>query len=731
MTRLVASIPVDSPEQAAALVERACADGAPAIELRIDGYDGPAEPLRALVAAHPRMIWIVTCRSGAEGGAFTGGTMQRVARLIEAARGTGAWVDFELADWRRSDNIRQKVLLAATDPANGRVRLILSHHRFDAPIADPPTVLQEICAARADVVAKLAWKPQDIGDNFTALELVRSRRGQTPKGDDGGEFTGEEDQADAPRQPATAICMGEEGLLSRVLAKKFGAGGSYAAVQPESSTAPGQVTVEQLKTLYRWDVIDANTRWFGVLGDPVVHSLSPRIFNRLFAEHALNAVYLPLLVRGEDALKRFVEGVRRRPWLDVGGFSVTMPHKERALRCADDVPDVLTRRIAAANTLVLRDGRLHAHNTDAPAVADALTAALESLGLEPAGMAVDVLGTGGAARAVLGALILLGCRACVMGKRDDAARRLADEFGCECADWSRRNDARDGVLINATCVGMSPRTAESPVTDEGVARRTLVFDLVYNPQRTALLADAGRLGVPTLDGVEMFVRQAAAQFLLWTGLRAVTSRLRAWVEAELHRRGSVVAPAPMPENRASLKRSIALIGYRGSGKTTVARHLARLLGVAHVDTDEMIVARAGRTIREIFEQEGEPSFRRIEREVIAALPGRPPCVISVGGGAIEDPENGACLKRLAEIIWLTASPETLHRRLEEDASSRAGRPALTSRGGLDEVRAVLDRRAPLYQGAADRTIDTTHRTPWEIASEIGQIVSTICRREAR
>lgn len=702
---------------AAALVERACADGADAIELRIDGYDRPVEPLHELMAARPGLTWIVTCRGGAEGGAFTGDTMQRVARLIEAARGTGAWVDFELADWRRSDNIRQKVLLAATGPADGRVRLILSHHRFDAPIDDARAVLNEIRAARPDAVAKLAWKPRDISDNFLAIELARQ-----PDGDASTEGGPSEIAAAAGKRsacpPTTAICMGEEGLLSRVLAKKFGAWGSYAAVEPESSTAPGQVTVERLKTLYRWDVIDADTRWFGVIGDPVCHSLGPVIFNRLFAEHQLNAVYLPLLVRGEDALRIFVEGVRRRPWLDAGGFSVTMPHKETALRFSDDAPDASTRRIAAANTLVLRDGSLHGHNTDAPAVADALTAALARLGLEPAGIEVDVLGTGGAARAVLAAVTLLGCRACVMGKREDAARRLADEFGCESVDWSRRNDPRAGVLINATCVGMAPRTAETPVLAEGVARRKLVFDLVYNPMQTALLTEAARLGVATLDGVEMFVRQAAAQFMLWTGLRAEPSRLRAWVEAELRLRGSVSAPEPRLEKRVSLKRSIALIGYRGSGKTTVARHLARLLGVEHVDTDELIVARAGRTIREIFEQDGEPAFRRVEREVVAALSGRSPCVISVGGGAIESGKNVACLKCVGAIIWLTASPETLHRRIAEDTGSTASRPPLTSQCGLDEVRAVLSRRAPLYRKAADRTIDTTHRTPWEIAGEI-------------
>lgn len=705
---------------AAGLVGRACADGADTIELRIDAYDGPVAPLHALIAAHPRVTWIVTCRGDAEGGAFTGDTMQRVARLIEAARATGAWVDFELADWRRSDNIRQKVLLAATDPGDGRVRLILSHHRFDAPIADPPAVLHEIRSARPEAVAKLAWKPRDICDSFAALELLGGRQVERCPNESLHAHSAERGASESG--PATiALCMSEEGVLSRVLARKFGAWGTYAAVEPEASTAPGQVTVEQMKRLYRWDVLDANTKWFGVIGDPVGHSLSPLIFNRLFAEHQINAVYLPLLVRSEDALQRFLEGVRRRPWLDAGGFSVTMPHKEAALRCADDVPDEMTRRIAAANTLVLRDGPFHAYNTDGPAVADALTDAMSRLGLEPRGMAVDVLGTGGAARAVLGAVTQMGCLARVMGRRNDAARRLADEFGYDCAAWSQRNDAREGVLINATCIGMSPRTSEMPVTACGVARRCLVFDLVYNPLRTALLREAERLGVPTLGGLEMFIRQAAAQFHLWTGRRAELPRLREWVEAELQSRDDVGLSPPLPpQTRPLPARSIALIGYRGSGKTTVARCLAQLMQIEHVDTDELIAARAGRTIRRIFEEDGEAAFRRLEGDVIAELADRPPCVISVGGGAIEQAENVAGLGRIASIVWLTASPERLHQRIESDSASSATRPPLTSQPGLDEVGAVLQRRAPLYQQAADCAIDTTHRTPWEVALLIHQ-----------
>ena len=171
-------------------------------------------------------------------------------------------------------------------------------------------------------------------------------------------------------------------------------------------------------------------------------------------------------------------------------------------------------------------------------------------------------------------------------------------------------------------------------------------------------------------------------------------------------------------NTARSKPGIALIGYRGCGKTVVAAALAEQLQRTWVDTDKIIVARSGRSIAEIFKAEGEPRFRAYEAEVIAEITRQPPGVIALGGGAVLDPANVERLRKVATLVWLTAPAEVLWQRIKADEASAAQRPALTNAPGLEEVRRVLAKRAPLYQQAADLVIDTTARTPPQIAAEI-------------
>ena len=169
-------------------------------------------------------------------------------------------------------------------------------------------------------------------------------------------------------------------------------------------------------------------------------------------------------------------------------------------------------------------------------------------------------------------------------------------------------------------------------------------------------------------------------------------------------------------------RSIALIGYRGSGKTTVGRALAAVLRLPLVDTDEMIVQAAGMPISRVFSQEGEDRFREREKLAIAFATASRPAIISVGGGAILDPKNVAALKTSATIVWLTASVDILVERIERDPETNDSRPALTNQPPREEVQHVMRERLPLYEQAADHTVDTKDRTPDEIA---GLIVSLL------
>lgn len=154
--------------------------------------------------------------------------------------------------------------------------------------------------------------------------------------------------------------------------------------------------------------------------------------------------------------------------------------------------------------------------------------------------------------------------------------------------------------------------------------------------------------------------------------------------------------------------NIVLIGYRGSGKTCIGRKLASKLWLDFVDTDQLIVQRAGKTIREIFQAEGEAGFRDRESAVIADVAACEKQVIAAGGGAVLRPENVAALKKNGKIIWLKASPKVLYERIQADAATNASRPNLTAAGGLEEVEKLLEVRLPLYQAAADVAFDVTY-----------------------
>lgn len=494
MTLLVTSILAESVDDLAARAERAWAGGADAVEVRMDAFDGDPGDLADYLKAHQDHLWIVTCRSAEEGGCFRGDTMERVSRLLAAARGTNVYVDFELADWRRSDNIRQKVGLASAASDGQKGRLILSSHDFERRPDHLDAVVHEMIDAHR-AVAKVAYRGAHIVDSFAALDVMRELGSSV-----------------------MAICMGEEGLWTRVLAKKFNAFASFCTLAEDEATAPGQTTLEEMIDLYHWKGIDRSTKVYGVIGDPVAHSMSPYLFNRWFADAGINAVYLPLRVGANgDGLVRFLDGCMKRPWMDVGGISVTLPHKFAARQWVADGADHLSQWIGAVNTLVFAGDRPTGHNTDCYAAIQSMCAALRCDRSDLVGLSVDLLGAGGAARAIVEGLHEMGCRMTVYGRSSQHTKQFVEECGVTAAAWDDRGKRRGEVLINCTPVGMWPRVDESPMPAESLGGCRLVFDLIYRPLQTQLLKDAERAGCISLNGLDMFVRQAAMQFELWTG----------------------------------------------------------------------------------------------------------------------------------------------------------------------------------------------------------------------
>jgi len=511
MTKLAVSIMVHTVGQAHANAAAAAEHGADLAEYRIDQFTDDAAAVTTLVEGSP-LPCIITCRPNWEGGDFDGDDQLRISLLEHAGVGERqpAYIDVELAAWQRSANLRQKVQLVVDHP--GQVRptdtgLILSSHDFDRRPADLLQRIEAMAAASAGRVIKVAWQARSLRDNLEAFELLRDR----PK-------------------PMIALCMGPFGLPSRVLARKFGALLTFASVDADSATAPGQPTVRELKQLYRWNEISAETQVFGVIGWPVGHSMSPAIHNAGFDVLGYDGVYLPMPIPPEyEHFKATVASWLGMEQLHFRGASVTIPHKENLIRFVREQGgevDELARRIGAANTLTVRDDNsLHATNSD---MAAALDAVCDGLGIERkelSGYRVAVIGAGGAARAVVAGFARYGATVVVYNRTMQRAQQLAEEFDGKtgkvvAARLEKLCDSCCQVFINCTPLGMHPNVDATPIPDADQLRNwgpgTVVFDTIYNPLTTKLLREARAAGCVTINGGEMFVRQAATQFSLWT-----------------------------------------------------------------------------------------------------------------------------------------------------------------------------------------------------------------------
>jgi 3-dehydroquinate dehydratase/shikimate dehydrogenase len=262
---------------------------------------------------------------------------------------------------------------------------------------------------------------------------------------------------------------------------------------------------------------------YGVIGNPVGHSLSPQLQNAGFQARKIDAVCLPFLVRD---LKGFCDSIAA---LRMKGFSVTLPHKEAILRCLDDY-DELAASIGAVNTVSVRaNGSLYGYNTDYVGVLRALERRMPLRGSR-----VLILGAGGVARAVAFALSRAGAWVGICARRAARAAALARAAGGESITRKHLKSEFFDAIVNATPVGMYPAIEHSPLGARELNCR-LVFDTIYRPRVTKLMQLGSRRGIETVSGVEMFIAQGTAQWEIWTGQRAPEKAMRAAVLASLKR----------------------------------------------------------------------------------------------------------------------------------------------------------------------------------------------------
>lgn len=540
MTLVCVPITVVEPARAIEDARLARSLGADLIEFRVDGLfegEGDLEGMRAI--AHlvdaSELPCIVTCRSSEEGGAYDGDEAGRVAlwEHLGTARGDALsprrpprYIDVERATYARSANLRQKVGLAlhrSRDADDASASLILSTHDFHGRPADLTRRIAEMEAEPSAGVSKAAWRARSIRDNLEAFEFLRLRS-----------------------KPMIALCMGEFGLMSRVLAPKFGAFLTFATLQDTSATAPGQPTIRELLTLYRFRSIKPSTRVYGVIGWPIGHSRSPHLMNTGFEHAAHDGVYLPMPVPPEwEHFKATLHALLDFAPLDFAGASVTIPHKEHLIRFAREdrtrrwTIDPSAERCGAANTLVVEpDGSCLALNTDAPGALERI-AEVRTL----RGARAVVLGAGGAARAVASGLLDAGASVIVTSrdraKAENVVQALASAHGrpadarISAGVWDKRCPSCCEIFVNCTPLGMrgGPDPEGSPLPEEAIRSldpASLIVETVYTPLETPLLRATRSRGLETIDGGAMFIAQASLQFERWTGRpapRALFSRV--------------------------------------------------------------------------------------------------------------------------------------------------------------------------------------------------------------
>jgi 3-dehydroquinate dehydratase/shikimate dehydrogenase len=304
------------------------------------------------------------------------------------------------------------------------------------------------------------------------------------------------------------LAMGELGFPTRVLSPVFGGTYTYAAPMYAEGTAAGQVSARYLRHLYRVEKLGRTSKIYGVVADPVRHSISPAVHNRAFQARRVDAVYLPFLV-SPALLRDFFLLADRLP---LAGFSVTIPHKQKIIRYLD-VVDPLARRIGAVNTVWRKGGRWRGTNTDAAGVTGPLS---RHLRLQKS--SILVVGNGGAARGACFALADSGARISVVGRNPDRVRALSKTCGGEPLLREQLSSRHFDAVIHATPLGMFPNVNECFFN--GNIPGDVVFDMVYNPVETVLIRRAREQKKTVIPGIDMFVEQAVRQFEIWAGTSA-------------------------------------------------------------------------------------------------------------------------------------------------------------------------------------------------------------------
>ena len=439
------------------------------IELRLDCLPVVPENLTQVTQKLSRPV-ILTFRPSEQGGHRDSTQEERKRFWSSMAPQSEIWWDIE-AD-----------LVNHVEPDWSRV--IVSHHDFSGVPANLEQIYERLAQTPAAVL-KIAVPANDIVDCIPIFRLL--------------------DRARSEGRELIAIAMGNAGIATRVLGPSRGSFLTYGSVADEAATASGQVNARKLRSLYHIDTIDNETMICGLVGLPVMHSVSPHVHNSAFVSEGINGVYLPFEVHDvQQFLARMVHPRTRELSWNLRGLSVTAPHKQAVMECLDWI-EADAKEIGAVNTIVIEEDRLLGYNTDAAGFVEPLLRRFGTL----RDAKVAIMGAGGAARAAVWALQRQSANVTLFARNLTKAQPLAELFGIPCRSLPQASFDGYDLLVNAT--------PQSPVSREQLNGVRCVYDLVYNPVETRLLLEAEEAGCETLGGLEMLIAQAESQFELWTG----------------------------------------------------------------------------------------------------------------------------------------------------------------------------------------------------------------------
>lgn len=469
------------------------------LEFRLDSLPKPAAALPQLakfLAAHREVMAIGTCRRKANGGRFSGSLNSELEVLLAASQARCEIIDLEIES---AEELKPAQFATFRNSlAKAGSALLISFHDFSR------TKGLEQAAERIEAFSpefvKVVSTARSLADNLTVLRLIKDR---------------------SARSHVVGIAMNEEGLISRILGPRNGGSFTFAAATNGSETAQGQVSARTLLDVYRFDQLDQATRLFGVVGNPIGHSLSPLMHNTAFRRESLNAMMMPLKAKSVDDLLAVTRA------LPLAGIAVTMPFKQEVLPHLANT-DPLTARIGACNTLRTgADGKIYGFNTDVAGVVRPLERRVRLQGAR-----VVIVGAGGAARAAVFGLLENGADVTIVNRTHAHAVALARNAKCKAMKRELLAKNPFDILINTTPCGMTGTKQALPIAEKEL-NAGLVFDMIYNPLETPLLKLAASRGIPTVGGLHMFVQQGARQFEIWTGKPAPEAEMFRVVEHAL------------------------------------------------------------------------------------------------------------------------------------------------------------------------------------------------------